>query len=129
MADHDSKERFLMLAEAAVGAYAYVAGLLADLPVPITLPDLVQAVDGEPTECLMALSRARVLIEDEPIEEAHKRAYEHMVLDWFAAYEILALTKMAGPAPWRLDVVEFALNRLVTWIEMIEDDDLDDNQS
>lgn len=128
MADHD-KERFLMLAEAAVGAYAYVAGLLADLPVPIVLPDLVQAVDGEPTECLMALSRARQLIEDEPIEEDHKRAYEHMVLEWFAAYEILALTKLAGPAPWRLDVVEYALNRLMSWIEMIEDDELGDSQS
>ncbi|MFF9215608.1 hypothetical protein [Streptomyces viridosporus] len=131
MADHDSRERFLMLAEAAVGAYAYLAGLLADLPVPVVIPDLVQAMDSdvEPTECLLALNRARVLIEDEPISEAHKRAYEHMVLDWFAAYEVLALTKMAGPAPWRLDVVEFALNRMVTWIEVIEEDEPDDDQS
>lgn len=126
MADHDSRERYLRLAEATVGAYAYVAALLADLPVPITIPDLVLAVDGEPTECLMALNRARVLIEDEPISKQLQQAFADLILEWFTAYEILALTKLAGPAPWRLDVVSYTLDRAVAWIELIEEGSPDD---
>jgi len=129
VADHDSRERFLALAEATVGAFAYMAALLEELPVPVVVPDLVLAVDDEPTEVMLGLNRARTLIEDEPISDRHKRAYEHLVLDWFAAYETLALVKLAGPAPWRLDVVEFALQRFMTWVEVIEDDAPDDGQS
>ncbi|MGW4950649.1 hypothetical protein [Streptomyces parvulus] len=132
MADHDSRERFLALAEAVVGAWAYMAGLLEDLPIPVIIPDLVRMMDedGDPADALLALNRVRAVIDDEPITEAHKRAFEHMMLDWFAAYEVLTLVKVAGPAPWRLDVVEFALNRLVTWAELIEDDEEpDDSQS
>jgi hypothetical protein len=132
VADHDSRERFLALAEAIVGAFAHIAGLLDDLPIPVTIPDIVQmSEDGaDPTDALLALDRVRAVVADEPISEYHKRAYEHMILDWFAAYEILTLTQVAGPAPWRLDVVEFALNRLVTWIEVIEDgEEPDDSES
>ena len=133
MADHDSRERYLALAEAVIGAYAYIASLLEDLPIPVIIPDIVQmADDGEdPTDALLALSRVRAVIEDEPISEFHRRAFEHMLLDWFAAYEIITLVKIAGPAPWRLDTVEFALNRLVTWAEVIENDEEepDDSQS
>ncbi|MFE2046377.1 hypothetical protein ACFXAZ_36745 [Streptomyces sp. NPDC059477] len=130
MADHD-KERFLALAEGMVGVYAYIAGLLKDLPIRIVIPDLVKVMDDDrdPKDLLLALNRVRAAIQDEPISETHKRAFEHLVLDWFAAYEMLALVKLAGPAPWRLDVVEFALNRCVTWIEVIEDDEPDDSQS
>ncbi|MGI5196561.1 hypothetical protein ACQEVY_23415 [Streptomyces sp. CA-288835] len=129
MADHDNTERYLALAEAVVGAFAYVASLLEDLPLPITVPDLVQAGEGEPTKVLVGLNRARTLIADEPISHGHKRAFERMMLDWFAAYETLALVRLAGPAPWRLDVAEYALERLVTWIEMIENDELNDDES
>ncbi|MDX3068238.1 hypothetical protein PV518_39805 [Streptomyces sp. ND04-05B] len=133
MADHDSRERYLALAEAVIGAYAYMAGLLEDLPLPVLIPDIVQVADdgGDPTEVLLALDRVRAVVQDEPISEFHQRAFEHMILDWFAAYEIITLVKVAGPAPWRLDVVEFALNRLVTWAEVIENDEEepDDSQS
>ncbi|MGW3442193.1 hypothetical protein [Streptomyces sp. NPDC001076] len=131
MADHDSRERFLALAEAVIGAYAYIASLLEDLPIPVIIPDIVQVSedDGDPADVLLALNRVRGVVEDEPISEYHRRAYEHMLLDWFAAYEIITLVKVAGPAPWRLDVVEFALNRLVTWAEVIENDEQDGNQS
>ncbi|WP_328439356.1 hypothetical protein OHA71_23750 [Streptomyces sp. NBC_00444] len=132
MADHDSRERFLALAEATVGAYAYIAGLLEDLPIPVIVPDLVQVMDedGDPGEVLLALHRVRAVIEDEPISLRLQRAFEHMLLDWFTAYEMLSLTKLAGPAPWRLDTVEFALNRLTTWAEVINDDEEpDDSQS
>ncbi|MFB6943205.1 hypothetical protein ACFWGL_17075 [Streptomyces sp. NPDC060286] len=134
MADHDnSRERFLALAEAAIGGHDFIVALLAELPIPIVVPDIVQATDENPGECLEALNRALDLIEDEPVSDSVKGAYQHMILDWLGAYEILALIKVAGPAPWRLAVVESLLNQMVTWIEMIEDphldDDLDDDQS
>ncbi|MER7930504.1 hypothetical protein ABTY96_46600 [Streptomyces sp. NPDC096057] len=131
MADHDSRERYLALAEATIGAYAFIASLLEDLPVPVIVPDIAQVADddGDPADVLLALNRVRAVIEDEPISDYHRRAYEHMLLDWFAAYDVISLVKAAGPAPWRLDVVEFALNRLVTWAEVIENDEQDDSQS
>ncbi|MGW3166964.1 hypothetical protein ACWC9Q_29720 [Streptomyces sp. NPDC001142] len=131
MADHDSRGRYLALVEAVIGLYAYVSALLEELPLPIVVPDIVQSIDEDqdPADCLMALNRARALVEDEPISDTAKRAYEHMLLDWFAAYEIIVLVKMAGPAPWRLDAVEFALNRIVTWFEVIEEEQMNDGQS
>ncbi|MFD5266740.1 hypothetical protein [Streptomyces sp. NPDC058335] len=127
MADHD-RDRFLALMEGIIGAWAYMQGLFEDLPLPVTLPAF-EARDDEdgPATALLALNRVRQLIQDEPIPDRDKRAYEHMVLDWFAAYEMLVLTKMAGPAPWRLDVVEFAVNRFVTWVELIEEDEPDES--
>ncbi|MFI1002007.1 hypothetical protein ACIP10_15435 [Streptomyces galbus] len=131
MADHDNHgERLMVLMEAVVGAFAYVQALLADLPLPVVIPDFAPSDDDEaPITALLSLDRARQLIQDEPISERDKRAFEHMVLDWFTAYELLVVTRMAGPAPWRLDAAEFALNRVVTWIEVIEDDEPDDDES
>jgi hypothetical protein len=127
VADHD-KDRFLALMEGVLGAWAYMQGLFEDLPLPIILPAF-EPVDDEdgPATALLALNRVRTLIEEEPISETHKRAFEHMVLDWFAAYEMLVLTRLAGPAPWRLDTVEFAVNRFVTWVEVIEEDEPDES--
>ncbi|MEU0332211.1 hypothetical protein [Streptomyces sp. NPDC006193] len=131
MADHDDhRERLLTLMEALIGAFAYVQAMLEDLPLPITLPDFAPGDDEEgPTVALLGLDRVRQLIQDEPIPERDKRAWEHLVLDWFAAYELLVITRMAGPAPWRLDAAEFAINRIVTWTELIEDDEPDDDES
>ncbi|WP_329338558.1 hypothetical protein OG866_27015 [Streptomyces sp. NBC_00663] len=132
MADHDARERFLALAEGVVGAYAYIASLLSELPVPVIIPDLVLMADEgrDPTDALLALHRVRAVVEDEPISEKDRRCFEHLMLDWITAYEMLALAKSAGLAPWRLDAVEFALNRVVTWIEVIEnDDEQDDDES
>ncbi|WP_217545589.1 hypothetical protein [Streptomyces sp. GbtcB6] len=130
MADHDNhRERFLTLMEGLVGAYVYIQALLADLPLPIAVPDF-EPVDEEedgPVTALLSLNRVRQLIEDEPIEVKIQRAYEHLVLDWLTAYELLVITRLAGPAPWRLDAVEFSINRVVTWIELIEGDDADES--
>ncbi|MEU9149187.1 hypothetical protein AB0D59_01205 [Streptomyces sp. NPDC048417] len=129
MADHDNdRERFVTLMEGLVGAYVYIQALLADLPLPIAIPDFepVGEEDG-PATALLSLNRVRQLIEDEPIEVKTQRAYEHLVLDWLTAYELLVITRLAGPAPWRLDAVEFSINRVVTWIEVIEGDDADES--
>ncbi|MBL1108000.1 hypothetical protein JK361_26000 [Streptomyces sp. 5-8] len=132
MADHDNhRERLLTLMEALVGAFAYIQALLKDLPVPVIIPAFTPDDDDEeaPSRALLSLDRVRQIIQDEPISERDKRAFEHAVLDWFTAYELLVITGMAGPAPWRLDAADFAMNRIVTWIEMIEDDEQDENES
>ncbi|MFI9824438.1 hypothetical protein ACIHFC_28900 [Streptomyces sp. NPDC052013] len=131
MADHDNyRERLQLLKEALFGAYAYIQALFAGLPLPVTIPDFEPVGDEEtPAQALLSLDRARQLVDDEPISDREKRAFDHLVLDWFTAYEMLVITKLAGPAPWRLDCAEFALNRTVTWIELIEEEDLDDDES
>ncbi|MFE9906428.1 hypothetical protein [Streptomyces achromogenes] len=131
MADHDNhRERLLTLMEALVGAFAYIQALLQDLPLPVIIPDFApdEEDDEAPTTALLSLDRVRQLIQDEPISDRDKRAFEHMVLDWFTAYELLVITRMAGPAPWRLDAAEFAMNRIVTWIDLL-DDEPDDDES
>ncbi|MYW48867.1 hypothetical protein GT346_42755 [Streptomyces sp. SID161] len=116
--------------EALLGAHAFVQALLEDLPLPVTIPDPAPEGDEDtPTQALLALNRVRRIIQDEPITEARKRAFNHLILDWFTAYELLVLTKVAGPAPWRLDAAEFSLDRVVTWIELIEEGDLEDDES
>ncbi|MBK3563208.1 MULTISPECIES: hypothetical protein [unclassified Streptomyces] len=128
MADHDDyRERLTTLMEGLLGLYAYMQALFEELPLPVIAPDFTP-VNGEdgPVQALLSLNRVRQLIEDEPISDMRKRAFEHMVLDWFTAYELLVITKMAGAAPWRLDAAEFALNRVLTWIEVIEEDDPED---
>ncbi|MGW4728875.1 hypothetical protein ACWEQC_06790 [Streptomyces shenzhenensis] len=129
MTDHDNyRERLLTLMEGLVGAYVYIQALLKDLPIPVIIPDF-EPVDDEdgPRTALLSLNRVRQLIEDEPIADTTQRAYEHLVLDWLTAYELLVITRLAGPAPWRLDAAEFSLNRVVTWIEVIEEDDSDES--
>ncbi|MEV8600459.1 hypothetical protein AB0465_11335 [Streptomyces griseoviridis] len=124
MADHDNnRERFLALTEVLLGAWDFLSALLTDLPIPVIIPDLVEIIDqdGDPTEALVALHRVRQVIEDEPVAEQHKRCLVNMTLDWFTAYEVLGLVQMAGPAPWRLDLAEVALERFMTWTEILDE--------
>ncbi|MET9729656.1 hypothetical protein ABZZ79_03015 [Streptomyces sp. NPDC006458] len=131
MADHDNhRERLLTLMEVLIGAFAYVQALLEDLPLPVTIPDFTPGDDEDaPTTALLSLDRVRHIIPDLPISGRHKQAFDHAILDWFTAYELIVITKMAGPAPWRLDAAEFSLNRVVTWIEMIEEDEPEVDES
>lgn len=122
MADHDTPERFEGLARALLGAFTLIQGLLAALPLSIVIPDLEWGDDGDAKEVLMAFDRARNLVDDEPIPDGLKWTIERLMLDWFVAYEMLTLTKVAGPAPWRMDCAEFALLRMEAWIQMIEID-------
>ncbi|MFI8093903.1 hypothetical protein ACIF9R_37305 [Streptomyces sp. NPDC086080] len=69
------------------------------------------------------------LVGDEPIPQDLKWTIERLMLDWFVAYEMLALTHTAGPAPWRMDGAEFALLRIEAWVQIIECDFPDDSQT
>ncbi|CUW29682.1 MULTISPECIES: hypothetical protein [Streptomyces] len=131
MADHDAhRERFLTLTEALVGAHAFIQAVLEDLPIPVTIPAFGPGDDEDgPRSALLSLARAREIIQDEPITERYQRAYDRLILDWFTTYELLVVIQAAGDAPWRLDAAEFSLNRVVTWIEMIEEGELDDDES
>ncbi|MFH0246417.1 hypothetical protein ACGRHY_29250 [Streptomyces sp. HK10] len=121
MADHDDSERkYTFLGVALLGAHIDLRGILRDLPIPVELPELDEE---NKAEALVGLDRARTLIADEPISSSAKRAFQELILEWFTAYEVLALYKAAGFAPWRLDAVEFALSRFVALSEMIEEGD------
>jgi hypothetical protein len=129
MADHGSdKERFLELGAVVIGMMEYLRELLLDLPIPVVLPEFTgESETGPVLDAVLALDRARVLIEDEPIPGSHRLAYGHLILEWFTAYEMLCLRRMAGPAPWRLDCAQHAIARFTTIAEMIENDELDDS--
>ncbi|MFI1030753.1 hypothetical protein [Streptomyces sp. NPDC020951] len=124
MEDHGDKERLRHLEEHVLGMMEYLQELLLDLPIPVVIPEVVDDNDKPVREAVLALDRARVLIEDEPIPERHKRAYESLILEWFTAYEMLVLRQMAGPAPWRLDAAQFAIARFTIIAAMIEDGDI-----
>lgn len=123
MADHDD-ERATYLMEATLGATFHIRELLGDLPIPVVVPRIVTETGVEP-EAILSLNRARTLIDDEPISESAKISYKDLILEWFTAYEILVLRNIAGPAPWRLDIAEYALTRLSVVAEMIENGDVE----
>jgi hypothetical protein len=127
MADHGDKERLRHLEEHVVGMMGYLQELLLDLPIPVVIPDVVDDDDKPVREAIFALDRARDLIEDEPIAERYKRAYENLILEWFTAYEMIVLRQMAGPAPWRLDAAQFAIARFTIVAAMIEDGEIDES--
>lgn len=98
------------LMEATLGATHHLREFLADLPIPVVVPSLV--TEGEQArEAFLSLNRARTLIDDEPISDAAKAAHKDLILKWLTAYEMVVLLEIAGPAPWRLDLVEYALAR------------------
>ncbi|WP_282795168.1 hypothetical protein [Streptomyces sp. CC224B] len=124
MADHDEEERTTILMEATLGATYLVREFLAELPIPVVVPELVTETTMAP-EAVLSLNRARALIDDEPISEHAKIVYRDLILEWFTAYEILVLRKIAGPAPWRLDIAEYALERFGALAELIESGEVD----
>ncbi|MET9729712.1 hypothetical protein ABZZ79_03295 [Streptomyces sp. NPDC006458] len=124
----DDKERFLRLGETVMGMMEYLRGLLLDLPIPVVLPELLAGGSPDP-EAVLALDRARDLLEAEPIPGQHQTALEHLILNWFIAYEMLVLRTMAGPAAWRLDAAEHAIRSFTTIAEMIESGELEDDES
>jgi hypothetical protein len=56
-------------------------------------------------------------------------ALDKLILDWFTAYELSALGKMAGLTPWRLDGLDYAVMRFAANLQLIEDGGMDDEQS
>lgn len=126
MESHD--DRFDEIVEVVIGAFYYIKRLLLTLPIPVAITDFDPTGDDQFT-ALLSLDRVRELVEDEPISKTAKSAWESLILEWFTAYEMAALVKVAGPAPWRLDSVEYALVRLAALGEAIEQGELDDDES
>ena len=128
MADHDShRERWNAIADVALGALEYIRVLLGDLPVPVLIPEINPKREAEDLPHLvMSIDRVRSVIQDEPISEARQSAFDRIILDWLTAYEMLALTRVAGPAPWRLDCAEYALYRIAAAGGLIETGESDE---
>jgi len=130
VADHDDAERFELLAHRVLDAHQVLRDLLKALPLPVEVPSFDPEGSVEDTrEALVSLSRARDLVWDEPIPEVHRKAIQTLILEWFMGYEELVLTNSAGPAPWRMDAVEYAMSRFATLAIMLADGELDDDES
>ncbi|XUL91016.1 hypothetical protein ACQ86D_33945 [Streptomyces galilaeus] len=125
MEDHGDKERLRDLSEVVMGMMVYLQHMLHDLPIPIVIPPILGET-GPNHDAIFALDRARDLIEDEPIDDQLRTAYGMLILEWFTAYELIVIRQMAGPAPWRLDAAQLAIDRFSTVVEAIEDGDIDD---
>ena len=111
MADHDDRERYDATEESVFLALEILRMILLDhLPLPISLPDY-DPESANYVDTLLAVNRARALVWEEPISDRVKATTDRMILDWLTAYEMTAITALAGPAPWRLDSAEYALTR------------------
>lgn len=126
MADH--YEEIERLAIAVLDAHQILCAALADLPIPVIVPEMPEelASPNDMGEVLMALDRAGTLVGDMPLPTSAQAAYRHMILDWLGAYEMVALVKTFGPAPWRMDVAGYALYRFAAMLHMIEQGEFED---
>jgi hypothetical protein len=126
MADDDRYERFDELTDLVLGGFEFLRQMLTGLPIPVAVPEL----DADNmVEVLLSLDRARDLVKDEPLPEIMRLALDKLILDWFTAYELSALGKMAGLTPWRLDGLDYAVMRFAANLQLIEDGGMDDEQS
>jgi hypothetical protein len=130
VADHDNPERFHDLTELIMGAYLFIRDYLREqLPLPVALPASFTEEGIPPHQVLIAVDRARHLIEDEPIPDELKTMLGRLLLDWFTAYDLAALVQLAGPALWRLDAIDYALRRAAIMIELIEEAESDEDDA
>lgn len=114
------EERFQAAAEMIVTAYALVADYLERLPLPIGIPEMDGTWDAR--TALPAVQRVRAdLLPAQPIGRMEASLYERMLIDWLTAYELGALVRLGGPAPWRLDGIETAVARILTATDLLDD--------
>jgi predicted ATP-grasp superfamily ATP-dependent carboligase len=117
--DHDDK-RLRELTERTLAAFMLLGHMLGQLPVPITLPELDD--DWDPVAAVEAVELTRTeLLKDEPIDSTSQRMLSRALLDWLTVYELRTLVEVAGPAPWRIDAMDYGLHRLVTYASEVAD--------
>lgn len=116
----DPEEREIRLLIGLTGAYRLVAEFLRKLPLPVGLPPMDE--DWDPLAALAAVERARTeLLQEQPIDPLMAKVYGRLTLDWLTAYEVTAVIQEAGPAPWRLDMVEYLIRQMIVASEIIDD--------
>lgn len=114
--EENSDKRYQELTEYLMAAYELIRVVLSQLPIPIELPPV--NAEWEPLTAIQAAQRTRdELIPAQPIDALDKSLLERSLLDWLTVYDLGGLVKMAGPAPWRLDAMDYGINRIVTFLD------------
>lgn len=115
MDDHENRRR--EVAELVSIAYTLTAKILDLLPIPISIPVVIDREWGA-GEASQALIRSQALVIDLPIEDEVKTLIYQMILDWQVALAFAALDQ-ARPSRWRLDCAEYAVARLEAQAEVV----------
>lgn len=115
MDNHDDRQR--EIAELVSVAYTLIAKILELLPIPISIPVVIDR-EWKASEASAALIRSHGLIIDLPVEDEVKMLIYQMILDWQVAFAFGALDHVR-PATWRLDCAEYALARLEAQAEVV----------
>ncbi|WP_242890867.1 hypothetical protein [Actinomadura litoris] len=113
MAENPEAKRWQELVDEMGVVYNLIRYVLLHLPLKIELAHFDKDWDAEDVvPALRALNRARLLIDDQPIEDRHKQLLKEAILDWLAVYDLSAIFMMAGdPLACRLDGAEHLLRR------------------
>lgn len=119
MSDEGRTGRFRGSVLRLIVMYKVMAKLFAELPVPISLPES-PLTEAASEIGLLALDRAqRHLIPDLPVTDEAKYMLQQVVLEWLTAWEMSMLLRDGGftKAPWRLEVLEYALDRMSVCVD------------
>lgn len=128
--DRDPMEWLADRIELLLGAFTLVKTLLSELPLPIEVPDLEGEEGAANPDAPLALWRAYSLMGDEPMHETLKEAHKGLIVQWFTAYEMANLIRLAGPMEWRMVALDAAIHHLGVTVQLIESTDLlDDDES
>lgn len=113
MEQHPEDKRLDELIEHLFAAYELLGRLLGKLPIRIGLPE-IEDEDWTPASAIQAVDRAREIVLDQPLETQVSWMIGTVLLDWTTVHELGFLAGAAGPAPWRLDAMEYGLQRITT---------------
>lgn len=110
MEHHDDPEVKRLEAAVAghIASYAVIAEMLAGLPVPVEIPPMSDDWDS----AAALLVRARTVSREEPISGPAAGLVDTVILDWLTGYDTVAVIKVVGIAPWRLDALDLAQVRV-----------------
>lgn len=101
-------KRLEALAARVLAAHAVALGILARLPIPVTLAPY--GADGG--HAAFALNRASELMDWQPVGSLLFAAVRDMITEWLTAHDLACLARDSGPYTWRLDAIDAALGRL-----------------
>lgn len=115
MDDDELARQFKRLNEATemmIESYDAIADLLARLPLSVMIPRFANPEDWDAADALPAVLQARDAARDEPVTDEVRFLVDRVLLDWLAIYEMGCMARMAGPAPWRIDIMASSAIRL-----------------
>lgn len=118
MSDYDHESRQRDLAKSLVEAYTLIAKLLEMLPLPISIPPRIEG-DWTGEKASAAIIKAEDLVWDLPMASSTQRLISQMCLDWVTGHHFGSFDRMY-PAPWRLDIVEYAIARIFGQAALVE---------